>query len=70
MTTPKGYVETITDVDALPVLIAIGEVALVSKLQPSEVGAKTLIVLRSGERVMVGTSYDAVVERLNEERGK
>lgn len=61
---PKGYLAVIADFDALPVLIAVGEIALVSKLVPTEVGAKTAIILKGGYRLLVGTEYGAIVERL------
>ena len=64
MTTPRGFIETITDLDALPILVAASEIALVPKLAPSAVGAKTMILLRSGERLAVGTEYGAIMERL------
>ena len=64
MNEPRGFVAVIADHDALPVLIATGEIAVVSRLTPSEGGAKTAILLRGGERLMVGTEYGALVERL------
>ena len=64
MSAPKGFLAVIADYDALPVLIAISEIALVTKLTPSENGAKTAIVLRGGYRLMAGSEYGAIVERL------
>ena len=67
MNTPNGYLATVTAFDALPVLIASGEIAMVTKLEPSESGAKTMLLLRSGERVMTGTEYQAIADRLAED---
>ena len=61
---PKGFLAAITDFDALPVLIAAGEIAMISKLTPSESGGKTVITMRGGLRLMTGTEYGAIVERL------
>ena len=63
---PAGYVETITaeDANSLPVLVAAGEIALVSELPANEGGAKTMILLRSGEKLAVGSDYQAIVDRL------
>ena len=62
--TPEGFIAVITDHDALPVLIAAGEIAVISKLAPQEVGAKAAILLKGGYRLMVGTEYSAIAERL------
>ena len=64
MTEPRGYLAVIADFDALPVLVAAREIAVVSKLVPSEVGAQTMLLLRSGDRLAVGTEYGAIVQRL------
>ena len=64
MKTPRGFVEVIADHDALPILVSASEIALVGKLAPNAGGAKAMILLRSGERLMTGTEYGAVVERL------
>ena len=64
MNEPRGFLAVITDYDALPVLVAVSEIAVVSRMPPSEGGAKTAILLRGGERLMVGTEYGAIVERL------
>ena len=65
MKEPRGFLAVITDYDALPILIAISEIAVVSRLPPSELsGAKASILLRAGERLLVGTGYATIVERL------
>ena len=64
MTTPRGFVETVADVDTLPTLIAADYIMLVSKLAPSAGGAKTMLLLRGGERLAVGTEYNQIVHRL------
>ena len=64
MTTPRGFIELIAEFDALPILVAGGEIALVGKLAPTAGGARAMILLRSGERLATGTEYKAVVERL------
>ena len=64
MTEPRGFLAVIADYDALPVLIAVSEIATVTKLPPAENGAKTVIVLRGGYRLMVGTEYGSIAERL------
>ena len=64
MTEPRGFLPVIADHDALPILIAADEIAMISKLVPSESGGKTVIVLRGGLRLMTGTEYGAIVERL------
>ena len=65
MNEPRGFLAVITDYDALPLLVAVSEIAVVQRMPPSELsGAKASILLRSGERLMVGTEYGAIVERL------
>lgn len=64
MSTPDGFIAVIADRDALPVLIATREIAVVSKLVPNEHGAKSAILLRDGYRLLVGTEYQAIAERL------
>ena len=64
MTTPRGFLEVIAGIDQRPCLVAVGEVALVSKLAPGNRDEKTLILMRFGERVTVATEYEAIVDRL------
>ena len=64
MTTPKGFVELIAEFDALPLLVAASEIALVGKVAPSAGDTKAMVLLRSGERLATGTEYAAIVERL------
>ena len=64
MTAPRGFIEVIADHDALPVLVAAREVAVVTRLPATESGAKTMILLRSGERLAVATEYQSIVDRL------
>ena len=66
---PQGYVEVIAEFDALPILVAAGEIAMVGKLAPSATGAKAMNLLRSGERLSVATEYSAIVERLAQSGG-
>ena len=64
MTTPRGFIETISDIDARPILIAADHIMVITKLPPSQGGAKTMILLHGGERLAVGSKYSDVVERL------
>ena len=64
MDTPEGFIAAISDYDQLPILVARGEIALVQKLPPAEVGAKSVIVLRGGYRLMSGSSYQSISARL------
>ena len=64
MTAPRGFVETVADVDVLPLLIAADSIVLISKLAPSAGAAKTVLLLRGGERVVVGSEYGDIVQRL------
>ena len=64
MTAPPGFIETVADIDALPILVAAGEIMLISKLAPSAGDAKTMILLRSGERLTIATEYNQIVHRL------
>ena len=64
MTAPKGFIALIADFDALPILIASGEIAVVTRLPATEGAAKAMLLLRSGERLMVGSDYQSIVDRL------
>ena len=64
MTAPTGFIETVADIDALPILVAADYIAVISKLAPSAGGAKTMTLLRGGERLAVGTEYNQFVQRL------
>ena len=64
MKTPGGFIEAITDFDALPMLLAISEIAVVTKAVPTAGDARAVILLRSGERLAVASEYDAVVARI------
>ena len=64
MTAPGGFIEVIGEFDALPGLVAVGEIAVVSKAAPTAGDARTMILLKGGERLAVATEYDAVVARI------
>ena len=64
MTTPRGFIETISDIDARPIVVAADHIMVITKLPPSAGGAKTMILLRGGERLAVGSKYSDIVERL------
>ena len=70
MTEPQGFLAVIAEYDALPVLIAVSEIAVISKLVPTYGDAKTSILLASGERIRVGTEYASIVQRLAQSVGK
>ena len=69
MTATAGFIEAIAEYDALPVLLAVGAIAVVTKAVPTAGDAKAVILLRSGERVAVATEYDAVVARIAQSVG-
>ena len=69
MTAPAGFIEVIADYDALPMLIATGAIAVISRLPPTASDAKSAILLMTGERLAVGTEYDKIVARIAQDVG-
>ena len=58
MTAPRGFIEVVSDYDALPGLVAIDAIAVVSKATPTAGDAKAVILLKGGERLAVATAYE------------
>ena len=69
MTAPRGFIEVVSDYDALPGLVAIDAIAVVSKATPTAGDAKAVILLKGGERLAVATAYDAIVARIAQSVG-